>query len=87
MRGKSYADPDVQPYFKGSDIGLEPTDAAALREAGIPGIRYLDQGSRTAGDGSRNYVVFDQSLIEIMRKYGWMLPTAGVGMTMGGEQE
>jgi hypothetical protein len=29
-----------------------------LREAGIPGVRYLDQGSRGAGDGTRNIVVF-----------------------------
>lgn len=41
-----------------------------LRDQGIPGIKYLDQGSRTASDGSRNYVVFDDSLIEILRKYG-----------------
>lgn len=49
-----------------------------LREAGIPGIRYLDQGSRGAGEGSRNYVAFDDSLIEILRKYG-LLPPAAVG--------
>lgn len=42
----------------------------ALREAGIPGIKYLDQTSRTAGEGARNYVVFDDSLIEILKKYG-----------------
>jgi hypothetical protein len=41
-----------------------------MRSAGIPGIKYLDQGSRAAGDGSRNYVVFDDALIEILRKYG-----------------
>jgi hypothetical protein len=29
-----------------------------LREAGVPGVRYLDQGSRGAGDGTRNIVVF-----------------------------
>jgi hypothetical protein len=44
--------------------------AAALREAGIPGLKYLDAGSRTAGDGSRNYVVFDDNLVNILRKYG-----------------
>ena len=44
---------------------------AALRDAGIPGIRYLDAGSRSAGDGSRNYVVFDENLLSIVRKYGW----------------
>lgn len=44
--------------------------ATALREAGIPGIQYLDQGSRAAGQGTRNYVMFDDNLIEIIRKYG-----------------
>ena len=33
--------------------------AIALEEAGIPGIRYFDQGSRAAGDGTRNMVLFD----------------------------
>lgn len=59
------------------ELGSKDTATAALREAGIPGIRYLDQGSRTAGDGSRNYVVFDDSIVEIMRKYGLL---AGVGI-------
>jgi len=45
-----------------------------LRRAGIPGIKYLDQGSRAAGEGSRNYVVFDDSLITILKKYGVALP-------------
>lgn len=53
--------------------------SAALREAGIPGIKYLDQGSRGAGEGSRNYVVFDDSLVEILRKYG----LAGLSMLGG----
>lgn len=43
--------------------------AQTLREAGIPGIQYLDAGSRTAGEGSRNYVMFDDALINILRKY------------------
>ncbi len=47
-----------------------------LRDAGIPGIKYLDQMSRTAGEGSRNYVVFDDKLIEILRKYGLLPPVA-----------
>lgn len=29
-----------------------------LRKAGIPGIKYLDEGSRSAGQGTRNFVVF-----------------------------
>jgi hypothetical protein len=51
----------------------------ALRDAGIPGIRYLDAGSRGAGDGSRNYVVFDDSIIDIVRKYG----VAGAATMLG----
>jgi hypothetical protein len=52
-----------------------------LREAGIPGIRYLDAGSRSAGDGSRNYVVFDENLIEIVRKYGIAGAAAMLGIS------
>lgn len=44
--------------------------AEHLRNAGIEGIRYLDQGSRRAGEGTSNYVVFDDKLIDIERKFG-----------------
>lgn len=57
--------------------GAAATDM--FREAGIPGIRYLDAGSRGAGDGSRNYVVFDDKLISIVRKYG----VAGAASMLG----
>lgn len=50
--------------------------AKALHEQGIPGIKYLDQGSRSAGEGSRNYVVFDDNLISILRKYGLLAPAS-----------
>ena len=71
------------------DRASDPAKSAALRDAGIPGIKYLDQGSRAAGDGSRNYVVFDDKLIEILRKYGIMAPVAGAGigsLYMGDEE-
>lgn len=59
--------------------GNDPAHATnALREAGIPGIRYLDQGSRGSGQGTSNYVVFDPNLIEILRKYGIAGPVAGI---------
>ncbi len=35
-----------------------------LQSAGIPGIKYLDQGSRTAGQGTHNFVVFDPAILE-----------------------
>ena len=65
-------------------IGPEFGKAAAsknLLDRGIPGIKYLDQGSRTAGEGSRNYVVFDDKLIDILRKYG--IAGIGVGGVLG----
>lgn len=49
-----------------------------LFESGIPGIRYLDQGSRAAGDGTRNYVIFPgaEDQIRILRKFGLLAPVA-----------
>ena len=45
--------------------------SAKLRKAGVPGIKYLDQGSRGAADGTRNYVVFDDSAVNIINKAGF----------------
>jgi hypothetical protein len=39
-----------------------------LLQAGIPGIKYLDEGSRGAGKGTRNYVVFDPSTVKILEE-------------------
>lgn len=58
----------------------DPEISAVFRDAGIPGIKYLDQGSRSAGEGSRNYVVFDANVIEILRKYGLMGMLGAGGM-------
>jgi hypothetical protein len=51
----------------------------ALQEAGIPGIRYFDKGSRGAGEGSHNYVVFDANTMNIIRRYGLAGLMAGGG--------
>lgn len=78
---------DDAPYLygKAGDIlgrqGNQPQIAAALRDQGVPGIRYLDAGSRGAGDGSRNYVIFDENLIEIVRKYGIAGAAAMLGLS------
>lgn len=52
-----------------------------LREAGVPGIRYRDQFSRGmdgAETGTHNYVVFDDKLVKILRKYGLPLTAGGL---------
>ena len=48
--------------------GSQEAASQALKEAGIPGIKYLDGNSRSAGEGTRNFVIFDDSLIEIVDK-------------------
>ena len=47
------------------DFGSKAT-SEMLRELGIPGIRYLDQGSRGAGQGTSNFVVFDPKHMNII---------------------
>jgi hypothetical protein len=58
--------------LRGLGVGAQYSAAAqSLAEAGIPGVRYLDAGSRRAGDGTRNYVIFPgaEDSIRILRKY------------------
>jgi hypothetical protein len=47
-----------------------------LSEAGIPGIKFLDQGSRTAGDGTRNFVIFSDKNVRITAKNGNAIDTS-----------
>jgi hypothetical protein len=62
--------------------------AEHLRSAGIPGIRYKDAGSRGTEGGTSNYVIFDDKLIEIIRKYGLLGPIAlGAGSISSLDQE
>jgi hypothetical protein len=49
---------------------LDKTASFALRDAGIPGVKFLDQGSRGTGEGSRNFVVFDAATVTIMDRNG-----------------
>jgi hypothetical protein len=53
-----------------SMTGSPVETSRVLREAGIPGIRYLDQGSRTDGEGSRNIVLFDDKRAKIVERNG-----------------
>jgi hypothetical protein len=49
-------------------LGSDDTTAQVLVKSGIPGIRYLDADSRGSGDGTYNYVVFDERIIKIIGK-------------------
>jgi hypothetical protein len=54
--------------------------SSALQSEGVPGIKYLDQGSRGGGDApTHNYVTFSDDMIDILRKYGLAGALAPVG--------
>lgn len=64
--------------------GLESLDAKAaseyLSEIGIRGIRFLDQGSRDQGGGTRNYVMFRDSDIKITHENGKRVKPDSAGL-------
>ena len=63
----------LNSVLKGSPESLSST---ALQGKGIKGIRYKDRSSRGKEGGTSNYVVFDENLISIARKYGIAIPAA-----------
>ena len=73
-----------------------PAMSEKLREKGIQGIKYLDGDSRAVGDGTSNYVIFDDSLINIAERGvadprllgGTALGTAGIlGAIAAGDRD
>jgi hypothetical protein len=46
-----------------------PRIVKSLQQAGLPGIQYFDAGSRGAGQGTRNFVVFpgEEDAVKILK--------------------
>ena len=70
MTGKQYYQ-SIENYIGGSSAegvkrNVSQDVSGLLKQYGIPGIRYLDQGSRTAGEGTSNFVVFDPKHMNII---------------------
>lgn len=61
----------LSKYFEGNNDKA----SGVLQRAGITGIRYLDGGSRGAGAGSSNFVVFpgNEGLLSILERNGQAL--------------
>ena len=57
-----------QDYYKKAQGSYQGVASLLLKEQGIPGIKYLDQGSRQAGKGTRNFVVFDENIPQILER-------------------
>lgn len=53
-------------------FGSQQAATEFLQKQGIPGIRYLDGGSRGAGSGTSNFVVFpgNEGLLQILERNG-----------------
>jgi hypothetical protein len=71
---------DLHYMLGGRAIESTGKGEEALKAVGIPGIRYLDAGSRGAGAGTHNYVVFDDALIELFKRNG-----EAIGGLLGGK--
>jgi hypothetical protein len=56
MVGGGFTDEGVKSWV--GKAGNQKEAAEYLRSKGIPGIKYLDQGSRGGKEGTRNFVVF-----------------------------
>jgi GNAT superfamily N-acetyltransferase len=75
MREHNWSEADIERVMKESNgqqalnylmpSGNKAQASETLKNAGIPGIRYLDAGSRGAKEGTRNLVIFDEDLIKI----------------------
>ena len=93
---------DLQRFFEIQDFQNELYGRGArlaselMTDFGIPGIKYRASGSRGAGvtdeAAERNYVIFDDSMIKILEKYGIIGPVLVTGGAVaatqrGGDEE
>ena len=84
----------VPEHFTGERLleemhkGFEPGMVSKhLRDAGIPGVKYFDEASRRAKEGTRNFVVFpgEEDALTILerKKAGGEVKMAGGGAAFG----
>ena len=64
-------------------LGGDRQASEYLRSLGIRGIKYLDGASRNTGDGTFNYVIFDDADVEIAARFS--RPTSGQEISPGPE--
>jgi hypothetical protein len=51
-----------------ANMGSQAKATEFLRSVGLPGIKYFDGGSRGAGQGTRNFVIFDGDTAKILKR-------------------
>jgi hypothetical protein len=84
-RGLEQGKPKVIDFAKRMNLGdqamfmeASPLASEVMKRMGIPGIRYLDAGSRGQGGGTRNFVVFpgEEKKVKILERDGEKLANA-----------
>jgi len=55
-----------------------------LHKQGVQGVKYFDRVSRAAQEGTRNYVIYDDKVIEIVKKLG-IAAAVGAGLINEGQ--
>jgi len=85
IEGIQSQDADRQGYILyrelSDQVGGDKAASQFLKEAGIPGIKYLDGDSRAKGKGDYNYVIFDEADVTITEKL--FMPASEAGASKG----
>ena len=71
--GKQYYEELARGFHSSPNMNIMDAQSEAskvLSEAGVPGIKYLDGTSRKAGEGTRNFVVFDENDLTVLTRNG-----------------
>ena len=67
--------------------GDEPAAARLLQESGVKGVQFADAQTRFGkGPKTKNYVIFDDALISISKKYGLGLLSAATTAMLAQQQ-
>jgi hypothetical protein len=78
---RAYRNPMYGGDLIKADMATPSQVSQGLLQRGIAGIKYKDALSRGKENPTNNYVVFDDALIEILKKYGIAIPAlAGGGL-------
>ena len=82
IRGRdAYLNARAAEYGKASPPGKIVNDLLGAR--GVRGLKYLDQGSRSAGEGSRNYVIFNDKDVNLRKMLSALLAAGGGSGLLG----
>jgi len=65
----SFTGKEIYNLISDAQGGPEEASKYLSKNYGITGIKYLDNQSRSKGEGTHNYVVFDDKLVQITHTY------------------